>query len=63
MSRVAPASQMLLEDNLKRILSKQSTAVWRPYDNNNLAPVAHSAFGDFPKDYMRGISRSPFKTP
>ena len=51
--RVAPAGQMILEDHLKKCLSMTSGTQWKPYHNKNLPPVAHSAFGDFPKDYMK----------
>ena len=26
---------------------------WKPYNNKNLPRAQHSAFGDFPKDWMR----------
>jgi|TARA_B110000305_G_C19305482_1_gene571337 hypothetical protein len=52
-SRVAPASQMILEDHLKKCLSMTSGAQWKPYQNKNLPRAQHSAFGDFPNDYMK----------
>ena len=51
--RVAPAGQMILEDHLKKCLSKTTTKTWKPYDNPNLPRAQHSAFGDFPKDYLK----------
>lgn len=52
-SRVAPASQMILEDHLKKCLSMTSGAQWKPYHNKNLPRAQHSAFGDFPKEYIK----------
>lgn len=51
--RVAPASQMILEDHLKKCLSMTSGDKWKPYNNKNLPRAQHSAFGDFPKDWMK----------
>lgn len=52
-SRVAPASQMILEDHLKKCLSMTSGQQWKPYHNKNLPRAQHSAFGDFPKEYLK----------
>jgi len=51
--KVNPASQLLVEDHLKKCLSKTTTKTWKPYDNPNLPRAQHSAFGDFPKDYLK----------
>ena len=51
--RVAPASQMILEDHLKQCLSLTSGTKWKPYNNRNLPRAQHSAFGDFPKDWVK----------
>jgi hypothetical protein len=51
--RVAPASQMILEDHLKKCLSMTSGAQWKPYHNKNLPRAQHSAFGDFPNEYLK----------
>jgi hypothetical protein len=51
--RVNPASQLLVEDHLKKCLSKTTAKTWKPYDNPNLPRAQHSAFGDFPKDYLK----------
>ena len=51
--RVNPASQLLVEDHLKKCLSKTTTKTWKPYDNPNLPRAQHSAFGDFPNEYMK----------
>jgi hypothetical protein len=32
-----------------------SGKTWKQYDNQNLPRNPHSAFGDFPKDYMGGV--------
>jgi len=44
---------MILEDHLKKCLSMTSGAQWKPYQNKNLPRAQHSAFGDFPKEYMK----------
>ena len=51
--RMAPASQMILEDHLKKCLSMTSGVHWKPYHNKNLPRAQHSAFGDFPKEIMQ----------
>lgn len=51
--RVNPASQLLVEDHLKKCLSKTTTKTWKPYDNPNLPRAQHSAFGDFPNEYLK----------
>jgi hypothetical protein len=51
--RVAPAGQMILEDHLKKCLSMTSGQQWKPYHNKNLPRAQHSAFGDFPKEYLK----------
>lgn len=51
--RVAPAGQMILEDHLKKCLSMTSAQQWKPYHNKNLPRAQHSAFGDFPTEYMK----------
>jgi len=51
--RVAPASQMILEDHLKKCLSMTSGDQWKPYHNKNLPRAQHSAFGDFPKEFLK----------
>jgi hypothetical protein len=38
---------------LKKCLSKTTTKTWKPYDNPNLPRAQHSAFGDFPNDYLK----------
>lgn len=51
--KVNPASQLLVEDHLKKCLSKTTTQTWKPYQNPNLPRAQHSAFGDFPNEYMK----------
>lgn len=51
--RVAPAGQMILEDHLKKCLSMTSGTKWKAYANKNLPRAQHSAFGDFPSDFMK----------
>jgi hypothetical protein len=44
---------MILEDHLKKCLSLTSGTQWKPYSNKNLARQQHSAFGDFPAEYLK----------
>ena len=46
------ASQMIVEDHLKKVLTKTDGKLWKFTDNKLLPRSQHSAFGDFPKDYM-----------
>ena len=39
-----------------------SGKTWKQYDNNNLPRNPHSAFGDFPTDYMKGVPKKTTKT-
>ena len=61
--RVAPATQLLMEDQLKRIVTMTAGETWKPYANKNLPRVQHSPFGDFPADYMKkkraGVTPAP----
>jgi hypothetical protein len=43
----------LVEDHLKKCHSKTPTKTRKPYDNPNLPRAQHSAFGDFPTEYMK----------
>ena len=53
-----PASQLLVEDHLKKCLSKTTAHTWKPYDNPNLPRAQHSAFGDFPNEYMKNSKKT-----
>lgn len=44
---------MILEDHLKKCLSMTSGQQWKPYHNKNLPRAQHSAFGDFPHEYLK----------
>ena len=44
---------MILEDHLKKCLSLTAAQKWKPYHNRNLPRAQHSAFGDFPKDWVK----------
>jgi len=46
------ASHLVVEDHLKKVVSRSQAKAWKPTNNNKLPRVQHSAFGDFPKDYM-----------
>lgn len=51
-TRVNHASSLIIEDHLKKVISKTATKGWKASDNPFLPRSQHSAFGDFPKDYM-----------
>jgi hypothetical protein len=44
---------MALEDHLKKCLSMTGQKQWKPYHNKNQPAVLHSAFGNFPKEFMK----------
>ncbi len=46
------ASTMMIEDHLRKCLSKTSNKPYNPLKSKFLPKSQHSAFGDFPKDYM-----------
>ena len=49
----ANASQMIIEDQLKNIISKNDKKQkWKCSDNKLLPRSQHSVFGDFPKTHM-----------
>lgn len=52
MTKINHASSMIVEDHLKKVLTKTATKGWKASDNPHLPRSQHSAFGDFPKDYM-----------
>jgi hypothetical protein len=52
MPKISYASTMIVEDHLKRCLAKTSNKPFKVYDNKLLPRSQHSAFGDFPKEYM-----------
>lgn len=64
MSNAAPivpkynhASSMIVEDHLKKILTMTNGRAWHFTDNTLLPRSQHSCFGDFPKEYMKGIGK------
>lgn len=51
-NKTSPASDVIFEEHLRKIMSKTSAKVFKP-GATKLAPrVQHSPFGDFPKDKM-----------
>jgi hypothetical protein len=52
MTKINHASSMIVEDHLKKVLTKTSAKGWKASDNPMLPRCQHSAFGDFPPDYM-----------
>jgi hypothetical protein len=43
---------MMVEDHLRKCLSKTSNKPYNPLKSKYLPKSQHSAFGDFPKEYM-----------
>lgn len=52
MTKINHASNLIVEDHLKKVIAKTSTKGWTPHDNPFLPRSQHSPFGDFPTDYM-----------
>lgn len=52
MTKINPASQMLIEDHLKKVLAKTAVKGWKATDNPMLPKNNHSCFGDFPATHM-----------
>lgn len=47
------ASNLIVEDHLKKVVTKTSSNPFKTANNKYLPRAQHSAFGDFPKDYMK----------
>jgi hypothetical protein len=54
MPKISYASTMIVEDHLKKCLTKTSNKPWKITDNKLLPRAQHSPFGDFPKEYLGG---------
>lgn len=52
MVKVNHASNLIIEDHLKKVIAKTTQKAWKASDNPFLPKTQHSAFGDFPPDYM-----------
>ena len=61
--RVAPATMMLMEDELKKMLTMTTGERWKPYANKNLPRSLHSPFGDFPGEYMKTMKKAEVTAP
>ena len=53
MSKIHHASCLIVEDHLKKVVSKTGSIPFKTSNNKHLPRAQHSAFGDFPKDYMK----------
>lgn len=56
------ASSLIIEDHLKHVLTRTGGKPFKTSNNKNLPRALHSAFGDFPKDYMakgQGMAMMP----
>ena len=58
MPKISYASTMIVEDHLKKCLTKTSNKPWKVTDNKLLPRAQHSPFGDFPKEYLKN-KKSP----
>jgi hypothetical protein len=52
LTKMNPASTMIVEDHLKKCLAKTSNKPYQPNKNKLLPRTQHSPFGDFPKESM-----------
>jgi hypothetical protein len=52
MPKISFASTMIVEDHLKRCLAKTTNKTFKFSDNKLLPRAQHSAFGDFPKEFL-----------
>ena len=52
MPKINYASTMIVEDHLKKCLSKTSNQPFKTQNNKLLPRSKHSPFGDFPKEYL-----------
>lgn len=57
MVKVNHASNLIIEDHLKKVIAKTSQKAWKASDNPFLPKTQHSAFGDFPPDYMPKVKK------
>jgi hypothetical protein len=53
MPKVNFGSSMIVEDHLKKVLTKCKGHRWQTTDNKLIPRSQHSCFGDFPKEYMK----------
>lgn len=51
-SKTSPASEIILEEHLKRCLGRTETHPFNPTKNTKMPRAQHSCFGDFPKEKM-----------
>lgn len=54
---------MIMEDHLKKCISRVETKPYAPQKNKNLPHMKHSCFGNFPKDKMPKKSADPEPEP
>lgn len=52
MPKINFASSMIVEDHLKKVLGKNEGKPWKFSQNKLLPRSQHSAFGDFPANYL-----------
>jgi len=59
MSKINVAGRLISEDHLKWFIGKNNGKPFKTADNKLLPRAQHSAFGDFPSDYMKKTSKAP----
>lgn len=62
-TKTTPASEMILEDHLKKCLGKTQTHPYDPHSNKHKPRNLHSCFGDFPKEKMPKKAAAPEPEP
>jgi hypothetical protein len=62
-TKTTPASEMIIEDHLKKCLGKTQTHPYNAYANKHVPRNLHSCFGDFPKEKMPKKAPAPEPEP
>ena len=58
MVRNTQASNLILEDHVRKLMSKGGPKIIEAKQDKKVPRVQHSPFGDFPKDYMEGVKQT-----
>ena len=53
MPKINHGSSMIVEDQLKKVLTRTTGNQWKFNDNKLIPRSQHSVFGDFPKEYLK----------
>ncbi|KAL4442917.1 hypothetical protein ABPG74_010806 [Tetrahymena malaccensis] len=52
------ASSLVASDHMKSLLAKNANQIFKPWNNKFTPNAPQSPFGDFPKDYMKGVEKT-----